>query len=122
MKRILYRTISLSLALALGACAAGDRAGVPAEVRSALEGVTSDRLMEHITILASDEFERRAPGTVGDELTVEYLEEQFRSHGHAPGNPDGTYIQECPLVVIMTTSESTFGVGCMAFSPCPLEV
>jgi len=121
MKRILYRTISLSLALALGACAAGDRAGVPAEVRSALEGVTSDRLMEHITILASDEFEGRAPGTVGEELTVEYLEEQFRSLGLAPGNPDGTYIQEVPLVGITTKSEATFRVGGKAFSPRPLE-
>ena len=53
--------------------------------------------------LASDEFEGRAPGTKGEELTVQYLESEFKSLGLKPGNTDGTYIQKVPLVGITAT-------------------
>jgi dipeptidyl aminopeptidase/acylaminoacyl peptidase/Zn-dependent M28 family amino/carboxypeptidase len=55
-------------------------------------------VMEHVRALASDEFEGRLPGSKGEELTVRYLEEQFRKLGLAPGNPDGTYVQPVPMV------------------------
>lgn len=50
--------------------------------------------------LASDQFEGRAPGSKGEDLTVAYLVEQFRALGLRPGNADGTYIQKVPLVGI----------------------
>src|SRR5207248_3648218 len=50
--------------------------------------------------LSSDEFEGRAPGTRGEELTVRYLVDQFKKIGLKPGNTDGTYIQKVPLVGI----------------------
>jgi len=56
--------------------------------------------MQHIKVLSSDEFEGRAPATKGEELTVNYLTEQFRKAGAKPGNPDGTFIQRVPLVGI----------------------
>jgi Zn-dependent M28 family amino/carboxypeptidase len=52
----------------------------------------------HLEQLASDEFEGRAPGTRGETLTINYLAEQFKRAGAAPGNPDGTYFQKVPLV------------------------
>ena len=54
--------------------------------------------MEHITVLSSDRFEGRAPGGTGEDLTVAYLEDQFRKMGAQPGNTDGTYVQRVPLV------------------------
>ncbi len=51
-------------------------------------------------MLSSDEFEGRAPGTKGEELTVNYLVDQFKKFGLRPGNTDGTYIQKVPLVGI----------------------
>ena len=42
----------------------------------------------------------RAPGTKGEDLTVRYLEDQFKKLGLKPGNPDGTYVQKVPLVGI----------------------
>ena len=51
-------------------------------------------------MLSSDEFEGRAPGTKGEELTVKYLEDEFKKLGLQPGNPDGTYVQKVPLVGI----------------------
>jgi Zn-dependent M28 family amino/carboxypeptidase len=57
-------------------------------------------LLEHIKVLASDEYEGRSPGSKGEALTVAYLENQFKTMGLAPGNTDGTYVQNVPLVGI----------------------
>ena len=65
---------------------------------------SADRLMEHIETLSSDAFGGRAPGSPGEEKTVAYLRDRFSAHGLAPGNPDGTFVQNVPLVGI--TSES----------------
>jgi Zn-dependent M28 family amino/carboxypeptidase len=69
-----------------------------ADLGPALQSITSDDLLRHIRVLASDEFEGRAPGTPGEERTVDYLTGQFKKLGLGPGNPDGTYIQNVPLV------------------------
>jgi Zn-dependent M28 family amino/carboxypeptidase len=57
-------------------------------------------VLERIKALSADEFEGRAPGTKGEELTVKYLEDAFRSLGLKPGNSDGTYVQKVPMVGI----------------------
>jgi Zn-dependent M28 family amino/carboxypeptidase len=67
-------------------------------LKTALESIEPARILEHIKVLASDEFEGRGPGTPGEEKTVAYLQEQFRKLGLKPGNPNGTYFQEVPLV------------------------
>jgi Zn-dependent M28 family amino/carboxypeptidase len=54
--------------------------------------------LAHITRLASDEFQGRAPGSQGETLAVEYLIEQFKAAGLEPGNPNGAYTQDVPLV------------------------
>jgi Zn-dependent M28 family amino/carboxypeptidase len=61
---------------------------------------TADAVMAHVRVLASDEFEGRAPGTKGEDLTVAYISEQFRKVGLTPGNPDGSYVQKVPMVGI----------------------
>src|SRR5688572_30123355 len=52
---------------------------------------------EHVKVLASDEFEGRGPGSVGEEKTVAYLEAQFKRLGLKPGNGD-SYFQTVPMV------------------------
>ncbi len=68
---------------------------IPIEV---LEGIRTNELLKHIQVLSSDRFEGRAPGTVGETLTVDYLVRQFQGMGLEPGNPDGTFVQKVPLV------------------------
>jgi len=63
----------------------------------AIASINGDEILKHIKVLSSDEFEGRAPGTKGEELTVNYLTEQFKTLGLKPGNPDGTYVQKVPL-------------------------
>jgi Zn-dependent M28 family amino/carboxypeptidase len=67
---------------------------------SATPRMSTNTLMQHIAELSSDRYEGRAPGTPGEELTVNYLRDQFRRAGLKPGNPDGSYIQRVPLVGI----------------------
>ena len=80
-------------------------------LQPALEAITPDGLLAHIKILASDEFEGRAPGTKGEELSVKYITEQFKQIGLKPGNPDGTYTQEVPLAGIRSDPKMSFIVG-----------
>jgi Zn-dependent M28 family amino/carboxypeptidase len=62
--------------------------------------ISGDRMLADIRTLSSDEFQGRGPGTKGEDLSVAYVEKQFRDAGLDPGNPDGTYIQRVPLVGI----------------------
>ena len=77
----------------------------------ALQAITPDGLLAHIKILASDEFEGRAPGTKGEELSVNYITDQFKKIGLKPGNPDGTYTQEVPLAGIKSEPRMSFTIG-----------
>ncbi|MQP74479.1 M28 family peptidase [Stenotrophomonas sp. MYb238] len=61
-------------------------------------GIDPDALSRHVRVLASDEFEGRAPATAGEQRTVDYLVEQFRKAGLQPGGTDGSWVQEVPLV------------------------
>ena len=80
-------------------------------LQPALEAITPDGLLAHIKVLASDEFEGRAPGTKGEELSVKYINDQFKKIGLKPGNPDGTYTQEVPLAGIKGEPKMSFAVG-----------
>ena len=68
---------------------------------SALPRIDAPRILDHIKVLSSDEYEGRAPGTKGEDLSVKYIQEQFKQLNLAPGNPDGTYTQKVPLVGIL---------------------
>jgi Zn-dependent M28 family amino/carboxypeptidase len=72
----------------------------PSAPDAALRSFSADHLLGHIRTLSSDEFEGRGPGSKGEQLTIKYLEDQYRSSGLEPGNPDGTYLESVPLVSI----------------------
>ncbi len=46
-----------------------------------LPAIDLDALLAHTKTLSSDEFEGRAPGTMGEELAVTYLADQFQKAG-----------------------------------------
>jgi Zn-dependent M28 family amino/carboxypeptidase len=83
--------------LAAGVAAAHAQKPVPLK---ALPPIEAAAVLTHVKQLASDAFEGRAPGTAGEEKTVAYLTETFKTLGLKPGNPDGTYVQKVPLVGI----------------------
>ena len=60
---------------------------------------------EMVKTLASDEFEGRAPGSKGEELTVNYIRDQMQRIGLQPGNGD-SWFQDVPMTET-TADEST---------------
>ncbi len=73
-----------------------------------LASISTNELLRHIKVLSSEEFEGRAPGTHGEELTVNYLVSQFKELGLQPGNPDGTFVQNVPLTGITAKPGFTY--------------
>jgi Zn-dependent M28 family amino/carboxypeptidase len=63
---------------------------------------TMQRLVER---LSSDEFEGRAPGTIGEEKTAALLVSEFTRLGLQPGN-NGSFFQDVPLVEITGRNHS----------------
>ena len=101
--------------LALGGCQGGSEAPADAPYTDAAPavavGIGADTLLAEIERLASDEFEGRAPGSDGETRTIEYLREQFSALGLAPGNPDGAWVQNVPLVGITPAAGDTMTVS-----------
>lgn len=77
-------------------------------IKPALASFRADNLRNHIQVLASDAYEGRSPGTRGEDSTVAYLTRQFTQMGLKPGNPDGTYIQQVPLVGFTAEPTASF--------------
>ena len=102
MKRLSLFVFLSSIALA---------ADQPAVPKAAADAMTAADLLKHIKVLASDEFEGRAPGSKGEELSVKYISDQFKALGLKPGNPNGTYTQEVPLAGITTAPRASFTVA-----------
>src|SRR5438046_922043 len=102
------------LLLAIFFSAAVSRLGndeVTDRLQPALHAITPDGLLAHIKVLASDEFEGRAPGSKGEDLSVKYITDQFKKIGLKPGNPDGTYTQQVPLAGIKSEPRMSFVIG-----------
>lgn len=74
--------------------------------------ISAGSLLQHTKVLASDEFQGRAPGTKGEELSVRYLTAQFQALGLQPGNPkDHSFVQEVPLAGIRSFPTASFTVA-----------
>ncbi len=71
------RLCCLALALIAATVFAEDK--VADNLKPALDVITPDALLSHIKILASDEFEGRAPGSKGEELSINYISDQFKA-------------------------------------------
>ena len=58
-------------------------AGPPREgsLEAAFESIKPDTILQHIKVLASDEYEGRGPGTPGEDKTIAYLTGQLPRWG-----------------------------------------
>lgn len=70
----------------------------------AMQAIDADEFARHIETLASDEFQGRMPGTIGEEKTINYLKDEFQKLGLQPGNGE-SYFQEVKLVEINSTPQ-----------------
>ncbi len=86
----MYRLLLLAC-LVLVACDDPERVGKDTPRFSA------ERLAADVKTLASDEFQGRAPGTIGEDRVIEFLSGQFEQAGLKPGNGN-SYLQPVPMV------------------------
>jgi Zn-dependent M28 family amino/carboxypeptidase len=112
--KIARRFVAIFFAAAAAILAADELA---LRLEPALNAITPDGLLAHIKVLASDEFEGRAPGTKGEELSVKYITNQFKQIGLNPANPNGAYTQEVPLAGIKSDPTMSFVVGDKTIDP-----
>ena len=91
--------------------APANTSSLAADLKPAFDSITANDILQHIKVISGDEYEGRGPGTKGEELTVEYLTEQYQRIGLKPGNPDGTYVQKVPLVGFTGTPTASFTAG-----------
>jgi len=119
MKKFLPFLGTALLALLFAGC---DQPGTPtstaptndtAALTAANNAIDGNELLQHIKTLSSDDFGGRAPGSDGEDKTVNYLTDQFKKLGLKPGNPDGSYVQKVPMVGIKPdpSAELTFEGG-----------
>ena len=62
--------------------------------------ISKETVLKHVEVLSSDEFEGRAPATRGEDLTVEYILNEFERIGVEPGMADGSFTQDVPLLAM----------------------
>lgn len=56
--------------------------------------ITAEEYLNHVKILASDEFEGRRAGTRGARMAAEYIEQEFKRHGLRHAGGTRSYFQE----------------------------
>ena len=98
----------VSVIAGLVGCGAGDQ-----EAAENVARIDTERLSAIVKVLASDEFEGRAPGTPGGRKTVKYLTEQFAGLGLEPGGENGSWTHTVPLIrtQVQTPAMMKFSVG-----------
>jgi len=90
MKPIALLAAMLMPCLFTAASATGQPAAAP--------HVNMQRMSEVTRVLASDEFQGRAPGTPGEAKTIPYLIEQFKAAGLEPAGENGGWTQTVPMI------------------------
>ena len=102
------RPVVMSLLALVVSQACAQQTAAPAR---SLAAISEPGLIGHIKTLASDEFEGRAPGSLGETRTVAYIEQQFKRLGLRPGNPNGTYRQAVPMQGMKATPAFSYQIG-----------
>jgi Zn-dependent M28 family amino/carboxypeptidase len=109
---------ALALPLALVACATsvpeapprGWTATADPASPASYAPIDPERLSELTRVLASDEFQGRAPGTEGERMTVAWLSEQFEALGLEPAGENGGWTQRVPLIRTQVQTPASFTV------------
>ena len=108
MKVSEFNRIGLTVALGLlvASCGARDEGSSTMTLDEALDLVTEDALIAHVSYLADDALEGRMTGQPGYDKAATYVAEQFAALGVEPAGNDGWY-QQVPLVTYNLVPEAS---------------
>jgi Zn-dependent M28 family amino/carboxypeptidase len=104
MSRFNQFFICFTLMIGISACSKKNETVVDNEInttsvaKTGVAAIDSHRLSDIVKVLASDEFEGRAPGGPGEAKTIAFLVDQFQSMGLEPGGENGTWTHAVPLI------------------------
>ena len=112
IKRTLYNLLCAAVVVGMTSCAEDrgiEDTSPDSGVEQAVATITASDLLADIEILASDDFEGRAPSSAGEEKTVNFLRDEFRALGLMPGN-GSSFFQDVPLIEITADPDMTLSV------------
>ena len=70
----------------------------PANAKIDPNAISADRMSQVTRQLASDDFQGRSMGGVGEDKTINYLIQQFAAAGLEPGGANGSWSQAVPMI------------------------
>ncbi|MCC5935048.1 MAG: M28 family peptidase [Balneolales bacterium] len=95
----------LSFGLLLTACSSSEP-----DLEAARSLITEEGIMRHVEALAHDSTMGRAPGSIGEQMTVDYIIREFEEIGLVGGMPDGSFVQRVPAVGQQTAPGSVMRI------------
>ncbi len=108
--RWMLAALGLSSGLASGSWAAADPAselGFAPQVAAAMQGISADRIRDHVQFLADDLLEGRGTGARGGDIAARYIATQFALYGLKPAGDDGGYLQRVDFTGVQTLEGTT---------------
>src|SRR5687767_8286404 len=64
------------------------------DIKKAMDRIDTNTIRSHIAYLADDKLKGRLPGTEGYQMAVDYVIDQFKKIGIAPGGDNGGFTQK----------------------------
>jgi len=100
----------LILPLIVFACchAQAQQVTITKDVRNAMNRIDTNTIRSHIAYLADDKLKGRLPGTEGYQMAVDYVVDQFKKMGVAPGGEAGSYTQKLLIRKSIVDNSSAF--------------
>lgn len=102
-----YVLILLTLA---GLHSSAQQVTVSKKIQQAMNRIDTNTIRSHIAYLADDKLKGRLPGTEGYQLAVDYVIDQYKQMGVAPGGDNGAYTQKLILRRALLNNKSAVAV------------
>ncbi|QNA43157.1 M28 family peptidase [Lacibacter sediminis] len=79
-------------------------------IQQAMNRIDTNTIRSHIAYLADDKLKGRLPGTEGYQMAVDYVVDQYKKMGVAPGGDNGGYTQKLILRRSLLNNKSSVAV------------
>jgi hypothetical protein len=83
---------------------------VPKNIQNAMSRVDTNTIRSHVAYLADDRLRGRLPGTEGFQMAVDYVVDQYKKMGVAPGGDNGNYTQRLVIRKSVVNNASAVAV------------
>ena len=80
------------------------------KIQQAMNRIDTNTIRSHIAYLADDKLKGRMPGTEGYQMAVDYVVDQYKKMGVAPGGDNGGYTQKLVLRRSLLNNKSAVAV------------